>query len=470
MASRDIWQALAVRDFLWLWIGSLGSSFAMNMQIIARGWLVYELTSSPIDLGWVTMSFMVPTVLFSLYGGVLADRLPKKKVIVWAQALNCAATVIMAVIIFSGAVTFWDFLWFGFFNGTVLALSMPARQAFVPELIPERLIFSAMGLNTTSWNLARIVGPALAGFLIAVIAGGDKTSTFGVGVVYIVIACLYFVSAVTMLFIGKSGRAGVRRKADAWRDMKEGLAYVRARPPVLGLIVLSIIPFLFGMPLNTLLPAFNNDVLGGGPDDLGWLVSAMGAGAIVGSLMMATMGDLRRKGTWLILTCIGWGGATVLFGLSEQLWIVMTVIVGIGWISSWNMSLNRGMLQMQVEDRMRGRIMSIDMMSHGLMPLGVFPITYIAETYSVGTALAASGAAFVLLTLLSVLFIPSVRVTDQARVGRKSAAERKPRGAAAQDVGHGAVPGSAPDSASVIGPGGAAESGARIEARAADRG
>ncbi|MEM9621605.1 MAG: MFS transporter [Pseudomonadota bacterium] len=95
MASRDIWHALSVRNFLWLWIGSLGSSFAMNMQIIARGWLVYELTSSPIALGWVTMSFMVPTVLFSLYGGVLADRLPKKKVIVWAQALNCIATLIM---------------------------------------------------------------------------------------------------------------------------------------------------------------------------------------------------------------------------------------------------------------------------------------------------------------------------------------------------------------------------------------
>lgn len=416
LASRDIWHALSVRNFLWLWIGSLGSSFAMNMQIIARGWLVYELTASPVDLGWVTMSFMLPTVIFSLYGGVLADRLPKKKVIIWAQALNCLATLCMAAIIFSATVTFWDFLWFGFFNGTVLALSMPARQAFVPELIPERLVFSAMGLNTTSWNLARIVGPALAGFLIAVIAGGDKTSTFGVGVVYLVIAALYFISAVTMLFIGKTPRLRPKRKADALRDMKEGLVYVREHPPVFGLIVLSIIPFLFGMPLNTLLPAFNNDVMGGGADSLGVLVSVMGAGAIVGSLMMATMGDLRRKSLWLIVTCIGWGAATAVFGMNETSWIVFAVIMMIGWVSSWNMSLNRGMLQMQVDDHMRGRIMSIDMMSHGLMPLGVFPITYIAENYGVGVALEVSGLAFILLTLLSVLFIPSVRVTDRARV------------------------------------------------------
>ena len=150
MATRDIFKALDVADFRWLWIGSLGSSFGMNMQIIARGWMIYELTSSAMDLAWVTLSFMVPTIAFSLWGGVVADRLPKKRIIVLAQMLNSIATIIMAMIIFSDNATFWDFIWFGFFNGTVLALSMPARQAFVPELIPERLIFTAMALNTTS--------------------------------------------------------------------------------------------------------------------------------------------------------------------------------------------------------------------------------------------------------------------------------------------------------------------------------
>ncbi len=400
---------------MWLWIGSLGSSFAMNMQIIARGWLVFEITESPIDLAWVTMSFMLPTVLFSLYGGVLADRMRKKRVIIYAQALNCIATVIMAVIIFSGAVGFWDFIWFGFFNGAVLALSMPARQAFVPELIPDHLLFAAMGLNTTGWNLARIIGPAFAGLLIALIAGGDKTSTFGVGVVYIVIAVLYFISAVTMLLIDQTGKVKQESKASALSDMKEGLAYVARHPPVFGLIVLSIIPFLFGMPLNTLLPAFNEEIMGGGPDDLGFLVSAMGMGAICGSLMMATMGNLRRKAVWLLVTCVGWGALTSAFGMSQTPWLVFALIASIGWVSSWNMSLNRGMLQMQVDDRMRGRIMSIDMMSHGLMPLGVFPISWIAEAYDVGTALVVSGSALMVLTLLCYLFIPSVRVTDRLR-------------------------------------------------------
>jgi MFS family permease len=411
MASKDIFSALAVPNFRWLWIGSLGSSFAMNMQIIARGWLVYALTSSAIDLAWVTLSFMLPSVIFSLYGGVLADRLPKRRVIAWAQMLNCAATLMMALIIFSGNVKFWDFIWFGFFNGTVLALSMPARQAFVPEIIPERLIFTAMALNTTGWNLSRIIGPALAGLIIAWLAGGDKTSTYAVGIVYVVIASLYLFSALTVLKVDRPGKAQRNRDSDSWSDMQEGLRYVIEHPRVFALIVLSILPFLFGMPLNTLLPAFNQDVLLGHADDLGYLISAMGGGAIIGSLLMATMGDLRNKGFWLIASCLGWGAVTAVFGASSVQWAALASIAVIGMFSSWNMSLNRGMLQMQVEDHMRGRIMSIDMMSHGLMPLGVFPISLIAEYYGVGIALVTSGFALIVITLLVMLFMPSVRGT-----------------------------------------------------------
>jgi MFS family permease len=413
VASRDIFKALDVADFRWLWIGSLGSSFAMNMQIVARGWLVYTLTSSAMDLAWVTLSFMLPTVAFSLWGGVLADRMAKRRVIALAQTLNCAATVVMAIIIFAERVTFWDFIWFGFFNGTVLALSMPARQAFVAELIPDRLIFTAMALNTTGWNLSRIVGPALAGFLIALLAAGDTSSTFGVGVVYLVIAFLYFLAAASMLLVSKPGNVKVADGKSPLTDMLDGLRYVRANPPVFGLILLSIVPFLFGMPLNTLLPAFNEDILGGGPDDLGLLMSAMGGGAILGSLMLASMGDLRSKGAWLVATCVGWGVFTAAFGSAQVVWLAVVLVAVIGWLSAWNMSLNRGMLQMQVEPTMRGRILSIDMMSHGLMPIGVIPISFIAERYSVAVALEVAGVVFVLAVLALAVFTTSVRRVDE---------------------------------------------------------
>ena len=409
MASRDIYSVLAVPNFRWLWVGSLGSSFAMNMQIIARGWFVYDLTSSAMDLAWVTLSFMLPSVLFSLYGGVLADRLPKRRLIVFAQRLNALATLIMAWIIFSGTVVFWDFIWFGFFNGTILALSMPARQAFVPELIPQPLIFTAMALNTTGWNLSRIVGPALAGLLIAWLAGGDKQSAFGVGVVYVVIAALYLSSALTTLLVDLPGKSSQIQNTGTYNEMREGLTYVFAHPRIFALLLLSIIPFMFGMPLNTLLPAFNQDVLGGYADSLGILVSAMGGGAILGSMMMATMGDMKRKGFWLVVSSLCWAGATAAFGMGSSVaWAILAIAL-IGLVSAWNMSLNRGLLQHTVDAYMRGRIMSIDMMFHGLMPIGVFPISWVAETYGVGTALTVSGIAFGGLIVLSYLLSPAVR-------------------------------------------------------------
>jgi MFS family permease len=382
----------------------------MNMQIIARGWLVYTLTSSALDLAWVTLSFMIPTVAFSLLGGVLADRLPKRRIITLAQALNCIATVVMGYIILMGHVTFWDFIWFGFFNGSVLALSMPARQAFVPELIPDQLIFTAMALNTTSWNLSRILGPALAGFLIAWVAGGDTSSAYGVGIVYMMIAALYLISATTMMLVSKPGiSVQTSQQKSPLTDMADGMRYVWQHPPVFGLILLSIVPFLFGMPLNTLLPAFNEDILLGGPDDLGLLMSAMGLGAITGSLLLAYIGEVNHKAAWLVGSCVAWGVLTSAFGATTSVLMAAVVVAGIGLISAWNMSLNRGLLQMQVEDHMRGRIMSIDMMSHGLMPLGVIPISIIAEHYSVAIALEVAGLAFIVTVLLLAVFARSVR-------------------------------------------------------------
>ncbi len=420
LALRDITTTLAVRDFRWIWIGSLAASFAMNMQMLARGWLVYTLTASALDLAWVMMSFMVPQIALSLWGGVVADRLPKKYILLGAQLLNGAATVAMAVIILNERVGFWDFIWFGVFNGSVLALSIPARNAYMAELVNRAHLITAMALNTTGMNLARIVAPLFAGVLIAVLAEGDTTSTFGVGVVYLVIAGLYLLSAVTTLPVvtTRANLAG----ADAGRqldDVIEGLRYVLHSPPVFALIMLSIVPFLFGMALGTLIPAFNQNILGGGPDDLGLLLSAMGIGAIIGSLMLAAAGDFRRKGGWVIGTSFAWAAATAAFGASTGLITAACAAAAYGWLSSVNMALNRGLIQTVVESRMRGRVLSIDMMSHGLMPLGVIPISLVAEATDVATALMVSGVVFALAVGVLLAVSPAVRRLDRwLRVAR----------------------------------------------------
>ena len=406
---KTVFASLRVNDYKYLSIGLLGSAFALNMQLIAQGWMVYEMTSSAMKLTWVTLSFMIPQVVFSLLGGVLADRFAKKPIIGWAPFINGLATLVMALIIFSGKADFSAFLVIGFLNGTVLALSMPARTAFIPELVGEELIFNAMAFNSACWNLARIVGPAAAGFIIAIFAEGNTTSGFGVGLVYVILSLLYFVSALSVLYISHPGRPVQIQKKSALKDTQEALRYVVNSPIVGGLILLSILPFLFGLSINTLLPAFSTDVLKGGPDDLGLLMTGMGFGAIIGSLALAKMSSVTKKGFWIIGTGALWGGLVAIFSITND-YLISTIVIGcIGFVSAINMSMNRSVMKLQVAQSMRGRIMSVDMMSHGLMPLGILPIGYIAETTGVQAGLFASGIALLLLTLLFGALMPQVR-------------------------------------------------------------
>lgn len=407
--DKSMFASLKNRDYALLWVGMLGSAFAMNMQLIAQGWLVYEMTSSPMMLTWVTLAFMLPQILFSLVGGVLADRFPKKPIIGWSPALNGIATLVMALIIVSGKVTFWDFIWIGALNGTVMALSIPARTALIPEIVGERLMFNAMAFNTASWNLSRILGPALAGFMIATFADGDTSSAYGVGLVYFVLSGLYLISSITVLFIDHRGLPVPGDRKSPAHEVVEGISYVIKSPVVGGLILLSIMPFLFGLTINTFLPAFNSDVLSGGADILGFLMTGMGVGAILGSLALAKLGSLKNKGYWLLITGALWGAAVAGFALTQKFYLSVIVISLVGFVSAINMSMNRSLVQLQVSQQMRGRVMSIDLMSHGLMPLGMLPIGYIAETISVQAGLVTSGSILFFATILLGLFMPKIR-------------------------------------------------------------
>jgi MFS family permease len=412
---------MKVRDYSYLWIGMLSSSFAMSMQTIAQGWLVYEMSGSALDLTWVTLAFMLPTIFFSLPGGVIADRLPKKPIIGLTPIINGVASLIMAMIIMFGHVTFWDFIWVGLVNGTVMALSMPARTAFIPEIVGEKLMFNAMAFVTATWNLSRILGPALAGFMIAIFADGNNSSAFGVGLVFFVLSFLYFVSSVTVLFIRHDGVPESRQKETALTDIKQCLSYVVNSPIVGGLMLLAMFPFMFGNSINILLPAFNTDVLAGGPDDLGLLMTGMGVGAILGSLTLAKLGNLRRKGLWLLFTEALWGLTLVGFALTTTFAQAVVAISAVGFVSAVNMSMNRSLVQLQVKQHMRGRVMSLDMMAHGVMPLGMLPIGYISEVVSVEAGLIASGATLFLCTIIMMVMIPKIRTINTGFVNNTSA-------------------------------------------------
>jgi MFS family permease len=420
--------SLAIRDFRFLWLANLLTSFAMQMQGVARGWLIYDMTNSPMALTWVMLSFMLPSFLFSLAGGVIADRLPKKPIMVVAQMINAVATTLLAYIIFTGDVHFWHFIIIGIFNGTVLSLSMPARSALIPEVVGEANLVNAMALQSATFNLSRILGPALAGVFIAVFAAGNTTSTTGVGIVFFMIAGLYLLAVFATAMVNRVGLPAASNNASPLDDVKEGFVYMWQDKIMLGLLIMSFVPFTFGFSASFLLPAFNHDIISGGPEDLGLLMTAMGAGAFFGSMILARLGDIKRKGRVMFVCAHFWGITVAAFALSQNL--VMALILGaaMGFFSAVFGSLNMSVIQLTVRPDIRGRVMAIMMMSFGLMPIGVIPVSALAEFVGIDIALLVAAAMLILSMVLIGYLFPDLPKLDKGHgdkilVNKKRTAE-----------------------------------------------
>ena len=411
--KAGMFDSLLIRDFRFLWVSNLCASFAMQMQMVARGWLIYDMTSSPLALTWVMLSFMLPSFVFSLAGGVIADRLQKKPVMIVSQILNTLATVLLAYIIFSGQIDFWHFIYFGLFNGTVLSFSMPARSAVIPEVVGQERLVNAMALQSATFNLSRILGPAQAGGLIALFAAGDTTSTLGVAIVFFIIAGLYLLSVLATLMLHYVGTPLEAKKASPIEDIKEGFRYMWDEQLILGLLIMGFVPFTFGFSASFLLPAFNQDVIGGGPDDLGLLMTSMGAGALLGSLILARMGDFSGKGRIMFLSAYLWAIALAGFALSGNLVIAMFMAAVTGLFGSVFGALNMSIVQLAIKPEIRGRVMSIMMMTFGLMPIGVIPVSALAEFVGIDVALVFSSVMLVLSMLLLGYLFPDLRRIDK---------------------------------------------------------
>lgn len=405
-----MFASLRVRDFRYLWISNLAASFGMQMQIVARGWLIYAMTSSPMALTWVMLSFMLPSVLFSMVGGVIADRYQKKPLIIAAQVLTTIATLFLAVIIYSGNVTFWHFVYIGFINGTLVALSMPARSALIPEIVGQDYLVNAMALQSATFNFARIFGPALAGILIAYFADGDTASAYGVSIVFFVIAAMYLISIASTAMVNHRGEPATREEEKSpLEDAKEGFRYMFNDRVILGLMLMSYLPFTFGMVAIFLLPAFSKDILDGGPDDLGLLMTASGVGAFLGSMVLARLGDFGSKGKVLYGASYLWAIALAALAHCTRMELALIVCAFTGLFGTLMGSLHMSLVQLAVPQEIRGRIMSILMMTFGLMPLGVMPISAVAEYIGIDTAFLISAfMLFLSMILLDKLF-PELR-------------------------------------------------------------
>lgn len=403
-------QSLEERSFRWFMLSMTTHWSAMQMQQLVRGILVFQLTGSFAALGLIGLVNAIPRLMLALVGGVMADRLSKRLVIQLGQAVSLVMALVIAALLIADLLRFEHLLISAFVQGAVNSIAMPSRQSMIPELVGRDRLTNAIALNAGSRNTMRLLAPALGGVLFAVM---------GAAGVYLFMSALYFLAIVTLAGVPLLAPALVRGEQDERRgaareaiaDIADGLRYI-ARSRVLILILLvHFCVAVFSMPYQRMLPGFVLDVLDGGEAAVGLLMTLTGLGALIGSLVIASVAP-HRRGRNLLLSSLLFGGALLLFAFSTQLWLAIIAVILVGLGQSMRQSLNNALVQSNVSDEYRGRVMSVYMMEMGLVSLGAFGVGVLAEVIGIQWALGGA-AMFMLLAVLAVyLFVPSYRRLD----------------------------------------------------------
>ena len=363
--SRFLSQAfisLQNTDFRTLWIGILFMSAGAWVQQVTVGWLLYDLTGSGVLLGALNGLRALPYLVLGLFIGVIIDRVDRRKFLLFVQPFMVAATFILGLLIVTNRIEVWQLFVFAFISGTAWAMSQPLRQALVPSLVPQKHLTNALSLTAMGHNINKVLGPALGGVLIAAVGAGGNF--FVQSVAYLGV----FIMVLTLRVPESEARTS---KASAISDIKDGLKYVRSNPAVLGVITTALVPPLFAMPYMSLMPIFQKDVLGVGPEELGMLLAAPGVGALVSLTMLATIGDrIRRKGILLLFGLGFFGIFIILFSQTPSYPLALLPLVGAGFCNLTYITTSYTMLQLLTPDELRGRVLSLYFLNRGLGPIG----------------------------------------------------------------------------------------------------
>lgn len=353
-------RALRHRNFRLYWFGQLLSLTGTWMQNVAQGWLVYRLTDSPFALGLVGFVGSLPILLFSLFGGVIADRFHKRNLLLITQTAAMLQALTLATLTVTGLIQVWQIIVLALLLGTVHALDTPARQSFVIELVGKEDLMNAIALNSSVFNATRIIGPAIAGVLISLIGEAGAFYMNGAS----------FLATIAALLLMRVEAVNHSDGETVWRNLIEGLRYIKKTPIVRTLLSLIAVSSLFGMSYVALMPVFARDILQVGPTGLGFLTAAIGGGALAGALTLASLGNFQHKGLLLSIGNLLFPAMLFLFALSRSFAPSLLFLMGAGWGLITQNALTNTLLQTSVPDHLRGRVMS----AYALMFLGMMPI------------------------------------------------------------------------------------------------
>jgi len=384
-ASRlpEVARALRNRNFRLFWSGNFLSNIGTWMQNVAQGWLVLELTNSPFWLGVVGFAGSIPFLFFTLLGGVIADRVDKRRLLVVTQTAMMVLAFALAALAWLRVITVWEVAVIAFLNGTALSMNAPSYQAMVPRLVPREDLTNAIALNSAQFNMSRIVGPTLGGYAMVLLGVAGNFFLNGVS----------FLAVLWALFRIRYPDEKLSKHESIWASLRGGFAYLHGERQMRILVWMTVAVSLFGIPFLTFIPYFAKDQLHAGASGLGWLLACSGTGAVLGAVTVAVMGVIRHRGKLLTVAGLFFFTAIIcfsysrIFALSECL-AFCEGFSGILMISCFNVSI-----QHLSSDEMRGRIMSIYTTSFlGLPPLGALMAGEMSRHMPTGHALAMMAA------------------------------------------------------------------------------
>lgn len=406
--ARATFRALRHRNYRLFFFGQLVSLIGTWMQSVAQAWLAYRLTGSAALLGVVAFSGQIPAFLFASWGGVVADRWPRRRILLATQVASMLLAGTLAGLTLSNRIEVPHLLVIAALLGVVNAFDIPARQAFVVEMVGREDLINAIALNSSIFNGARVVGPALAGVLVA---------RFGEGWCFLLNATSYLAVLASLLAIDVPEAAGARPTGSTLSRIVEGFRYAAAARPVRALLLLLGVVSLTAMPFSVLMPIFADRILGGGAASLGLLMGASGVGALAGALVLASRRGIAGLGRFVALSAAGFGVCLVLFSLSRRLWLSVALQVPVGFFMISQMASSNTLIQSLVPDRVRGRVMALyTMMFMGMAPFGALLAGAAAERWGAPATLAAGGATALAGSLAFASRIPRLRAEARAMI------------------------------------------------------
>lgn len=387
----------------------------MQMQVVARGYLAFDLTGKNSALGGVMLAFGVPQLLLGLWGGVLADRLPKRNLLLVCQGIIATNSAWVAFMIQTDRIEYWMLIVAGVVQGAGFAFVGPARQAFIGDLVGRQSIGNAVVLQQLSMNSTRVIGPGLAGAFIAV-------AFIGIAGVYAMTTIGFFIAMVTMFRLPAGNPTPREDPRSPIADMVDGVRYVVRRPSIALLILTSFAVVMVGFPYQSFLPSIAADVYEVGSFRLGMLQSAGAVGAVVATVLVAAYAESRKAWMAQPITAMLFGGSLVLLGAAPSFWVGMLAMVAVGALASGFQSLNNSLTMSSTDSAYHGRVQSISMLSWSMFGLAALPIGILADHIGIQETMVLLGCAVVALVVLLQAFGRS-RAVAEDRAARVASVE-----------------------------------------------